>query len=133
MQKWNWRKLAFGSGAVIATFSTVYAFSPKLKENESMIEITGFAKHGKLHTPLKTAFAQAQYKGDKEALLQEAIQKSRMLCKRVKNEMGLPGLTVGVSINGKMVWQEGTKVLQDNIKLKMLHLIKIVSHVRMHQ
>lgn len=76
-----------------------------------MIEITRFMKQSKLHAPVKTAFAQVQPNDDKERLLQEAIHKSRMLCKRVKNQMGLPGLTVAVSINGKMVWQEGSKML----------------------
>lgn len=41
--------------------------------------------------------------------LKGAISKSRKLCKRIQTEMGLPGLTVGVSVNGKMVWKEGSK------------------------
>ncbi|XP_067140848.1 serine beta-lactamase-like protein LACTB, mitochondrial isoform X2 [Centruroides vittatus] len=36
-----------------------------------------------------------------------AIKKSRDLLRRVKDETGAPGIIVGVSIDGKPVWQEG--------------------------
>ncbi|KAG8197639.1 hypothetical protein JTE90_001569 [Oedothorax gibbosus] len=38
---------------------------------------------------------------------QEAIEKSRDILQRVKDEKGIPGLVVGVSIDGNTVWEEG--------------------------
>lgn len=36
-----------------------------------------------------------------------AVKKSSDLIRRVKDEIGAPGIVVGVSINGKTIWQEG--------------------------
>jgi uncharacterized protein (UPF0333 family) len=43
-----------------------------------------------------------------EAKLQYAIEKAREKCLRVKEVQGLPGLSVAVSVNGQVVWKEGT-------------------------
>jgi hypothetical protein len=39
--------------------------------------------------------------------LEEAKLKARDLLLRVKDEAGAPGIVVGVSIDGKVVWKEG--------------------------
>ncbi|XP_069701662.1 serine beta-lactamase-like protein LACTB, mitochondrial [Periplaneta americana] len=45
---------------------------------------------------------------EKENLsISDAITKSRDLAYRLKDEVGTPGLVIGVSINGKTVWTEG--------------------------
>lgn len=115
MQKWNWRRLSFGSGAVLAAISTAYAFNHIVAEkHDEKYAITKNAtwSHQKLfpfpvaHTKSSGVVSQALGQ-DRELLLDEAIRKSRILCTRIKNEKGLPGLTVGVSVNGKLVWQEG--------------------------
>lgn len=40
-------------------------------------------------------------------LYEEAITKGRDFLQRVKDEVGAPGLVIGVSIDGKIVWEEG--------------------------
>ncbi|GIY58024.1 serine beta-lactamase-like protein LACTB, mitochondrial [Caerostris darwini] len=42
-----------------------------------------------------------------EKFYEEAIQKSRDILQRVKDENGIPGLVIGVSIDGKTIWKEG--------------------------
>lgn len=44
---------------------------------------------------------------DRLAQLEAAKSKARDLLLRVKDEVGAPGLVVGVSIDGKVVWKEG--------------------------
>lgn len=46
-------------------------------------------------------------RGDRVSRLEEAKTKARDLLLRVKDEAGAPGLVVGVSIDGKVVWKEG--------------------------
>ncbi|KAJ6664205.1 hypothetical protein lerEdw1_008423 [Lerista edwardsae] len=36
-----------------------------------------------------------------------AVQRSRDLLQRVKDEAGAPGIVIGVSVDGKVVWSEG--------------------------
>lgn len=36
-----------------------------------------------------------------------AVKKSLTAVHRLKNELGLPGIVVGVSVNGKTVWAQG--------------------------
>ncbi|XP_033725011.1 serine beta-lactamase-like protein LACTB, mitochondrial [Pecten maximus] len=43
----------------------------------------------------------------KSLTLQEAIDRSRDLAMRIKDESGSPGLVISVSVNGKEVWSEG--------------------------
>ncbi|GFU57407.1 serine beta-lactamase-like protein LACTB, mitochondrial [Nephila pilipes] len=38
---------------------------------------------------------------------EKAIQRSRDILQRIKDEYGIPGLVVGVSIDGKTIWKEG--------------------------
>ncbi|XP_069109639.1 serine beta-lactamase-like protein LACTB, mitochondrial [Argopecten irradians] len=47
-----------------------------------------------------------QSKG-KSLTLQEAINKSRDLATRIKDETGSPGLAISVSVDGKEIWSEG--------------------------
>jgi serine beta-lactamase-like protein LACTB len=56
---------------------------------------------------LSSAEAKANY----QAKLQDTIEKARDLCRRVKDERGLPGLVIGVSVNGEKIWDEGTNKL----------------------
>ncbi|XP_058012083.1 serine beta-lactamase-like protein LACTB, mitochondrial [Ahaetulla prasina] len=43
----------------------------------------------------------------REAALQRAIVRSRDLLQRLKDQLGVPGVVVGVSVDGKEVWSEG--------------------------
>lgn len=36
-----------------------------------------------------------------------AIEKSREILNRFKDEHGAPGVVIGVSVNGRVVWEEG--------------------------
>jgi len=45
--------------------------------------------------------------GDFNSRLEIAKAKSRDVLLRVKDEVGAPGLVVGVSVNGKVIWREG--------------------------
>lgn len=38
-----------------------------------------------------------------------AVKKSQELVKRFKDEIGVPGLVIGVSVDGNTVWEEGNK------------------------
>jgi hypothetical protein len=53
-------------------------------------------------TPLRPEVAP-----DRVSRLEEAKSKARDLLLRAKDEAGAPGLVVGVSIDGKVVWKEG--------------------------
>jgi hypothetical protein len=53
-------------------------------------------------TPLRPEVAP-----DRGSRLEEAKSKARDLLLRAKDEAGAPGLVVGVSIDGKVVWKEG--------------------------
>ncbi|KAF8784921.1 Serine beta-lactamase-like protein LACTB [Argiope bruennichi] len=44
---------------------------------------------------------------DEDELYDKAIKNSRDILQRVKDECGIPGLVVGVSIDGRTVWKEG--------------------------
>ncbi|GBO02176.1 Serine beta-lactamase-like protein LACTB, mitochondrial, partial [Araneus ventricosus] len=44
---------------------------------------------------------------DEDDPYDKAIRKSRDIVQRVKDEYGIPGLVVGVSIDGRTVWKEG--------------------------
>lgn len=92
-----------GSGALIATISAAYAFSPSHedKQNGNM-----YSKRLVVHME-PGIHIESVPRQKRDLLLEQAIQKSRSLCMRVKEEKGLPGLTVGVTLNGKLVWQEG--------------------------
>ncbi|KAG8229272.1 hypothetical protein J437_LFUL009632, partial [Ladona fulva] len=53
----------------------------------------------------------AQRSGDeterRKLKINEAIKQSRKLINRLKNEVGAPGIVVGVSVDGEQVWKEG--------------------------
>lgn len=46
-----------------------------------------------------------------------AVKKSQELVKRFKDEIGVPGLVIGVSVDGNTVWEEGNK--KKKIKLPL--------------
>lgn len=43
-----------------------------------------------------------------------AVKKSQELVKRFKDEIGVPGLVIGVSVDGNTVWEEGNKKKKSN-------------------
>lgn len=44
---------------------------------------------------------------DPKQKFETAIKVSQELVKRFKDEIGAPGLVIGVSVDGKIVWEEG--------------------------
>ncbi|CAL8130630.1 unnamed protein product [Orchesella dallaii] len=139
--KLNWRKLGYGSGATIAAISTVFALKSKdhekadcdNKELETSNKLFTKPKPltGSLPLPETTVADFTNFSNSrlKDENLKSAIEESRKLCKRVKNQLGLPGLTVGVSVNGKMVWQEGFGLadIENNVTMKPQHVMRIAS------
>lgn len=47
--------------------------------------------------------------GKQNLSINQAIVKARDLAYRMKDEVGAPGLVIGVSINGRTVWAEGER------------------------
>lgn len=43
--------------------------------------------------------------------LNNSIAKAQDICERVKNENGLPGLVISVTVNGKLIWEKGRHFL----------------------
>ncbi|ODM94905.1 Serine beta-lactamase-like protein LACTB, mitochondrial [Orchesella cincta] len=138
--KWNWRKLGYGSGAAVAAISTVFALKSTDRDKaacdndelkpSNKLQLT---KSKVLTTPSPETtvhnFINASNRAHREENLNVAIQESRKLCKRLKNQLGLPGLTVGVSVNGKMMWQEGFGFanIENNVKMQPEQVMRIAS------
>lgn len=55
----------------------------------------------------KTEKFQILVRNESKITLEEAIEKSRDIIQRIKDETGGPGIVVAVSIDGKEVWSEG--------------------------
>lgn len=56
---------------------------------------------------IKSKYAKIYCKQNEPLKYQSTIDKSRDILKRLKDEVGTPGIVIGVSINGRSIWQEG--------------------------
>lgn len=48
----------------------------------------------------------------KEEKFRQAIQECRELVKQFKEKTGAPGVVIGVSVDGEIIWEEGKKLLK---------------------
>jgi len=112
-QAYAWKKLALvgvGSGIFGATWATYLHQNPDIEPKPAYTHLV--TKTGQCQTNTEENRVTAFYKpssisSTKHATLESTIDQARELCNRIKDELGLPGLVVGVSVNGTTLWQEG--------------------------
>jgi hypothetical protein len=122
-----YRKVGYVFGAVAGSFAVVYGLKNQyLKDGYDEIQIIKAARAQNLRKdtennencilPLNLSSVSTAEYGKQKLSISQAIVKARDLAYRVKDEVGAPGLVIGVSINGKTVWAEG-KCSQEGLTL----------------
>jgi hypothetical protein len=112
-----YRKVGYIVGAVAGSFAVAYGYqSQYVQGGNEDVQVLKAVKAQDLQTrtennegvvfPVSSSVRTAAYKKQKISV-NEAILKARELAWRRKNEVGAPGIVIGVSINGKTVWEEG--------------------------
>jgi hypothetical protein len=112
-----YRKVGYIVGAVAGSCAVAYGYqSQYMQGGNEDVQVLKAAGAQDLQTktenneavffPASSFVRTAAYKKQKISL-NEAILKSRELACRRKDEVGAPGIVIGVSINGKTVWEEG--------------------------
>jgi hypothetical protein len=113
-----YKKVGYVFGAVAGSFAVVYGFKNQhLKDGYDEIQAIRAARAQNLRKDAENnencIFPSNYYSVsiagyEKQNLsINQAIVKARDLAYRMKDEVGAPGLVIGVSINGKTVWAEG--------------------------
>lgn len=90
--------------AVAAGSSAAYLWWLNLPSNQNQLEKVRRHDVVVCATPPRPGAA-----SDRVSRLEKAKSKARDLLLRVKDEAGAPGIVIGVSIDGKVVWKEGAK------------------------
>jgi hypothetical protein len=111
-----YRKVGYIVGAVAGTFAVAYGYqSQYLQGGNEDVQVFKAVRAQDLQTktennegffPVSSSVRTAVYEKQKISI-NEAIVKARELACRRKDEVGAPGIVIGVSINGKTVWEEG--------------------------
>jgi hypothetical protein len=111
------RKVGYIFGAAVGSFAVVCGFKNQyLKDSPDELQFIqavsaqdvrkGTEDNKNSILLLNPSVRTAGYE-KQDLSLQSAIVKARDLACRKKDEVGAPGLVIGVSINGKTVWAEG--------------------------
>jgi hypothetical protein len=111
-----YRKVGYVFGAAVGSFAVICGFKNQyFKDSHDELQFIKGAsaqdvrretEDNERNILLSPSVSTAGY--EKQNLsLQNAIAKARDLAYRKKDEVGAPGLVIGVSINGKTVWVEG--------------------------
>jgi hypothetical protein len=111
-----YRKVGYVFGAAVGSFAVICGLKNQyFKDGHDELQLIKAAsaqdvrretENNELNILLSSSVSTAGY--EKQNLsLQNAIAKARDLAYRKKDEVGAPGLVIGVSINGKTVWVEG--------------------------
>jgi hypothetical protein len=112
-----YRKVGYIVGAVAGSFAVAYGYqSQYLQGGNEDVQVLKAARAQDLQTktennegvvfPVSSSVGTAACKRLKISI-NEAIVKARELACRRKDEVGAPGIVIGVSINGITVWEEG--------------------------
>jgi hypothetical protein len=112
-----YRKVCYIIGAAAGSFAVTYGFrNHYLKDGYGEVQIIKAVsaqdkwketeRNGSSIFPLYPSAIRTGY--EKQNLsINHAIMKARDLAYRMKDEVGAPGLVIGVSVNGETVWSEG--------------------------
>jgi len=112
-----YRKVGYIVGAVAGSFAVAYGYqSQYLQGGYEDVQVLKAVRAQDLQTktenndggffPASSSVRTAVYEKQKISI-NEAIIKARELACRQRDEVGAPGIVIGVSINGKTVWEEG--------------------------
>jgi hypothetical protein len=114
-----YRKVGYLVGAVAGSCAVAYGYqSQYLQGNEGNEDVQVLKAAGAQDLQTKTennegvffpasSFVRTAAYRKQKISINEAILKARDLACRRKDEVGAPGIVIGVSINGKTVWEEG--------------------------
>jgi hypothetical protein len=111
-----YRKVGYIFGAAVGSFTVICGFKNQyMKDNRAELQFIHAAnsqdvlketENKECILPISQSVSTAGC--EKQCLsLQQAILKARDLAYRKKDEVGAPGLVIGVSVNGRSVWSEG--------------------------
>jgi hypothetical protein len=111
-----YRKVGYVFGAAVGSFAVICGFKNQYFKDShdelqfiqaaSAQDVRNETENNERNILLSQSVSTAGYE-KQNISLQNAIVKARDLAYRKKNEVGAPGLVIGVSINGKTVWAEG--------------------------
>jgi serine beta-lactamase-like protein LACTB len=112
-----YRKVGYAFGAAVGSFAVICGFKNQyLKDSRDELRFIQAASAQEVLKetennerniiPVSLSVTTAGYENENLSI-QNAIVKARDLAYRKKDEVGAPGLVIGVSINGKTVWTEG--------------------------
>jgi imidazole glycerol phosphate synthase subunit HisF len=111
-----YRKVGYIVGAVTGWFAVAYGYqSQYLQSGNEDVQVLKAVRAQDLQTkteneggvfPVSSSVRTAVNEKQKISI-NDAIVKARELACRRKDEVGAPGIVIGVSINGKTVWEEG--------------------------
>ena len=97
-------RIVAGLGLASLTSCVVYAASPNNeKQTKNVQNLQQLKPPSKDQTDGLLARKQTICKSK----LEEALAKTRELCEKAQVEHGLPGLVIAVSVNGKIIYDEG--------------------------
>ncbi|CAG7819873.1 unnamed protein product [Allacma fusca] len=128
----NRLRLASGIGCAFLASSVVYAATSDSKDNPLGARCEGTdAKKLQKKEISKVDGGRKIQKHDvaPKVKLQESISKARELCEQVRVKHGLPGLTIAVTVNGKLVYDEGFGYadVENNVKMEPNVIMRIAS------
>jgi hypothetical protein len=114
-----YRKVGYTVGAVAGSLAVAYGYqSQYVQVGNEEVQVSKAVRAQDLHTktesnegvffPVSSSVRTAVYEKQKISI-NEAIAKAKELACRRKDEVGAPGIVIGVSINGKTVWEEGKR------------------------
>lgn len=112
-----YRKVGYAFGAAVGSFAVICGFKnqylkdsldePRFIQAASAQNMLKEADDNERNIlPVNPSVSRVGYENENLSL-QNAVVKARDLAYRKKDEVGAPGLVIGVSINGETVWKEG--------------------------
>jgi hypothetical protein len=123
-----YRNVGYVVGAVAGSFAVAYGYQSQYQKGGhedvqvlKAVTVQDLQKKTENNEggffPVNSSVRTAVY--EKQNLsINDAIVKARELAYRRKDEVGAPGIVIGVSINGKTVWEEGKR----DVSMLLFHL-----------
>jgi hypothetical protein len=112
-----YRKVGYIVGALAGSFAVAYGYqSQYLQGGNEEVQVLKAFRAQDFQTKTEnneggffpvSSFVRTRVNEKQKISINEAIVKARELACRRKDEVGAPGIVIGVSINGKTVWEEG--------------------------
>jgi hypothetical protein len=112
-----YRKVGYAFGAAVGSFAVISGFKnqylkdshdePRFIQAASAQDMLKERDNSERNILLVSPSVSKVGYENENLSLQNAVLKARDLAFRKKDEVGAPGLVIGVSINGETVWKEG--------------------------